>query len=449
MAKEISSFEELNLNKQLLSAIEELGFQKPSPIQKKAIPLIQAGHDLIGIAQTGTGKTAAFVLPILMKLKYAQGINPRVLILSPTKELVIQIYEHVEKMAVNTDLRGIAVYGGIGPKTQMEKIRAGMDIIVATPGRLMEIYAKEAVVFKDINTMILDEADRLMDMGFMPQLRNLLEIIPSKKRQNLLFSATFPERVEELAAEFLTFPMRVEVTPQSTPVESVSQKVYHVPNFKTKINVLESLFRDEEKFHRVMIFVNSKETANNVFSFIDRKITKKVRVIHSNKGQNTRINAIRDFEEGDVRFLVATDVSARGIDIKEVSHVINFEIPSKYEEYVHRIGRTGRANHLGEAIALINKAEELQVKDIERIISMKIPVEKIPSDVVIEATPREENIDIERVLDAFKRRMDPTFKGAFHEKKKKNQERPTSTKARDYSKKSLKKKGGYQKRKSR
>ncbi|MCP4520123.1 MAG: DEAD/DEAH box helicase [Cytophagales bacterium] len=429
MAQEIHSFEDLKLNRQLLSAIEDLGFDTPSPIQKQAIPLIQAGHDLIGIAQTGTGKTAAFTLPTLMKLKYAQGENPRGIILSPTKELVLQIKEHIIQMAANTDLRCVALYGGVGPKTQIEEIKKGVDILVCTPGRLMEIYAKGALVLKDVNTMILDEADRLMDMGFMPQLRNLLEIIPHKNRQNLLFSATFPEKVEELAGEFLDFPVRVEVTPESTPVETVNQKVYHVPNFRTKINLLEKLFEDEETFHRVMIFANTKEVANNIFSFIERKVTKDVRIIHSNKGQNARINAMKDFEGGDVRFLVATDVSARGIDIKEVSHVINFETPPKYEDYVHRIGRTGRAYHVGEAISFINKAEEYHFKEIQKVIKMNIPVSKLPEDLTVEPTPRQENIDMERVIDKFKRRADPNFKGAFHEKKRKPQNN-TSQKSR-------------------
>lgn len=448
MAKEITSFEDLELNKQLLSAIDELGFTRPSPIQQQAIPLIQAGHDLIGIAQTGTGKTAAFVLPTLMKLKYAQGESPRAIILSPTKELVLQIHDHVSQMSVNTDLRHLALYGGIGPKTQIEKIREGVDLIVATPGRLMEIYLKGELVLKNVHTMILDEADRLMDMGFMPQLRKLLEVIPHKKRQNLLFSATFPEKVEELAGEFLEFPMRIEVTPESTPVETVEQTLYHVPNFKTKINLLEYLFRDEEKFHRVMIFANSKETANNIFSFIERKITKNARVIHSNKGQNARINAMKDFETGDVRFLVATDVSARGIDIKEVSHVINFETPPRYEDYVHRIGRTGRAYHVGEAISFANKAEEYHIKEIEKVIKMTIPLQKLPSDLVIESTTRDENIDMERVIDTFKRRMDPNFKGAFHEKKKKF-ENPTSKNSRNFSPRNSRKKGGSSRRKKR
>ncbi len=448
MAKDITSFEDLKLNRQLLSAIDELGFTRPSPIQQEAIPLIQAGHDLIGIAQTGTGKTAAFVLPILMKLKYAQGEHPRGIILSPTKELVLQIHEHISQMAVNTDLRYLALYGGIGPKTQIEKIREGVDLIVATPGRLMEIYLKGELVLKHVNTMILDEADRLMDMGFMPQLRKLLEVIPHKKRQNLLFSATFPEKVEELAGEFLEFPMRIEVTPESTPVETVEQILYHVPNFKTKINLLEWLFSDEEYFHRVMIFANSKETANNIFSFIERKITKNVRVIHSNKGQNARINAMKDFEAGDVRFLVATDVSARGIDIKEVSHVINFETPPQYEDYVHRIGRTGRAYHVGEAISFANKAEEYHIKEIEKVIKMSIPVKELPQDLAIESTPRNENIEMERVIDKFKRKMDPNFKGAFHEKKKKF-DNSSSKKSRNFYSNSSRKKGGGSRRKRR
>src|SRR5690606_11449945 len=233
--------------KQLLSAVADLGFTEPTEIQKKCIGPIQGGQELIGIAQTGTGKTAAYLLPVLMKIKYAQGTEPRVLILAPTKELTLQIAEHTSALSKYTDLRILPLYGGIGPKTQIAEIQKGVDILVSTPGRFMELYLRGEIPVKQIKTLILDEADRIMDMGFMPQIRKILEVLPRKK-QNLLFSATFNEKVERLSAEFLEFPLKVEVTPQATPAKQVEQWRYDVPNLKTKINLLEHLLSDRETF---------------------------------------------------------------------------------------------------------------------------------------------------------------------------------------------------------
>ncbi len=406
----------LKLNKQLLTAVEEQGFGDPTTIQQKCLPLILGGQHVIGIAQTGTGKTAAYLLPILLKVKFRQGTEPRVLILVPTKELVVQVTTHAKKLAAHTDLRIVGIYGGIGPQQQIHDIEQGVDILVATPGRLMEIYLRQALPVKQIKTLVLDEADRMMDMGFMPQLRKIFEVIPVK-RQNLLFSATFPTKVERLADEFLEFPVRVEITPQSTPAKQVEQELYHVPNLRTKINFVEKLLRDNDTFSRVMIFARTKENADNVFRFIERKKLGPVRVVHSNKGQNSRINAMDEFRDGKLRVLVSTDVAARGIDVSEVSHVINFDVPIMYEDYVHRIGRTGRAAHEGKAITLATQAEEYHIAKIEEIIRVKIPVKTLPADVFIEETPFEERQAMAREIDHQRRREDPTFKGAFHEKK--------------------------------
>jgi ATP-dependent RNA helicase RhlE len=412
----ITSFEEFNLNKQLLNAVSDLGFAQPTEIQQKCIPIIQGGQEVIGIAQTGTGKTAAYLLPVLMKIKYAQGNDPRVLILAPTKELTLQISEHARLLTKYTDLRILAIYGGVGPKTQIESIHNGVDILVSTPGRFMELYLKGEVGVKGIKIMILDEADRVMDMGFMPQIRKILEILP-RKRQNLLFSATFNAKVEKLSAEFLEFPIKVEVTPQATPAKQVDQMQYHLPNLKTKINFLEYLFRDREQFNRVMIFTRSKEVANNIFQFLDRKGYGPVRVIHSNKGQNSRINAVNEFKEGIIRILVTTDVTARGIDVTKVSHVINFDVPVSYEDYVHRIGRTGRAFQEGTAITFVTKAELYHIEKIEKLIREKIPLKDLPEDLVIEKTPFQEEQKMRREIDEQRKKDDPTFKGAFHDKK--------------------------------
>jgi ATP-dependent RNA helicase RhlE len=412
----ITSFEEFNLNRQLLNAVQDLGFTHPTEIQRKSIPVILSGQEVIGIAQTGTGKTAAYLLPVLMKIKYAQGTEPRVVILAPTKELTIQLAEHATQLAKYTDLRILPIYGGVGLKAQLEKIKEGIDILIATPGRFMELYLKGELSTKQIKILILDEADKMMDMGFMPQLRKILEVIP-RKRQNLLFSATFRAKVDQLSAEFLEFPVKIEVTPPATTATQVEQELYHVPNLVTKIHFLEYLLQDKEVFNRVMVFTRTKENANNVFKFLERKGLGPVKVIHSNKGQNTRINAVNEFKEGKLRILVSTDVTSRGIDVVKVSHVINFDVPTLYEDYVHRIGRTGRAFQDGKAITFVNRAELYHIEKIEALIREKIPVKVLPEGVDVAKTPTEEKQAMDREIDVQKRREDPEFKGAFHEKK--------------------------------
>jgi ATP-dependent RNA helicase RhlE len=406
---------EFKLNKQLRDAIAEAGFETPTEIQRKCIPLIGGGQDVIGIAQTGTGKTAAYLLPILMKIKYAQGSEPRVLILGPTKELIVQLSVHAAALAAHTDIRIIPLYAGVGPNAQIATIRNGVDILIATPGRFMELYRRNEIPVKGLKTLVLDEADRMMDIGFMPQLRRIFEVIPSR-RQNLLFSATFSSHVQRLSEEFLEFPVTVEVTPQATPAQQVAQAVYRIPNVKTKINFLDHLLTGHPDYHRVLVFTRTKETADNVFKFLDRKKLGPVRVIHANKEQNSRINAMNEFKEGKLRVLVSTDVSARGIDVADVSHVINFDVPSHYEDYVHRIGRTGRASREGIAMTFATPAEEYHIARIEKLIRGKIPVEKLPSTIEIAETPFAEAQAIAREIDRQKRLLDPTFKGAFHER---------------------------------
>jgi ATP-dependent RNA helicase RhlE len=412
----VADWNEFKLNKQLLDAVADAGYNVPTEIQQKCIPLIAGGQQVIGIAQTGTGKTAAYMLPVLLKLRYAQGTDVRALILVPTKELVIQVAEQARVFAKHTDLRVVEIYGGVGPKTQIEKIQNGLDLLIATPGRFLELYQRNELLVKQIKTLVLDEADKMMDMGFMPQLRKIFEVIPPK-RQNLLFSATFPQKVERLAQEFLDFPVRVEVTPQATVAVEVEQVLYHIPNALTKINFLEHLLTKSDDLNRVMIFTRTKGVADNVSKFLDRKKLGPVRVVHSNKGQNSRINAVNEFKEGKLRILVSTDVASRGIDVTNVSHVINFDVPIVYEDYVHRTGRTGRAFQKGKAITLVTDAEKYHIDKIEKIIREKIPVKKLPKEIVIEPTPIEEAQAMAREIDRQKRYEDPEFKGAFHVKK--------------------------------
>lgn len=427
MPNTIDTFEDFKLNRQILNAIEEEGYSEPTEIQRKAIPLINAGHDVMGIAQTGTGKTAAFVLPILMKVKYHQENGPRAVILTPTRELAMQIRDHIAKFCTYLDIRYAAIYGGSGTKMQKESLEGGVDLLVATPGRFMDFYREGVFPTKYIKTLVLDEADKMMDMGFMPQLRRILEVIPVK-RQNLLFSATMPDKVMELAHEFLEFPERVEVTPDHTVAETVEHFLYEVPNLKTKINLLTHLlaqYQEEGLFEKAIIFTRTKSNADNVYKYILRKVTKEVKVIHGNKDQNSRINAITEFSSGDFNILVATDVVARGIDITGVTHVFNFDVPIIYEDYVHRIGRTGRAKNSGVAITMVNPAEKYHIRKIEKLIRQPVRKEEIPAGVKIAEASRDEMQQIAREIDDQKRKQNPDFKGAFHKKKvKKGAGRP-------------------------
>ncbi len=404
------------LNRQLLNAVADAGYTTPTPIQLKAIPFVLQNHDVLGIAQTGTGKTAAYALPLLMKVKYAQGQNPRALILAPTRELVMQIAEAIGQFAKYTDLRHLALYGGLGPKTQIERLKAGVDLLIATPGRFLDLYREGHIGAKEIRTLVLDEADKMMDMGFMPQIKSILEVIPTK-RQNLLFSATFPERVERLSYDFLEDPIKIEASPQTMSAAMVTQTLYEIANLRSKINLLEFLI-DDDVMERVIVFVRSRVVAENVYKFLARKVVgdSQIRVIHANKGQNTRINAMEAFKEGNVKILVATDVAARGIDVTGVSHVINFDVPIIYEDYVHRIGRTGRANRTGEAITFMTSAEAYHIGRIEKIIGQVIPRIPIPSQVELLPTPPDEAQAMLREIDEQRKREDPTFRGAFHEK---------------------------------
>jgi ATP-dependent RNA helicase RhlE len=411
------TWDDLKLSKQFVNALNEGGLTHPTLIQEKSIPLILGGQKVVGIAQTGTGKTAAYLLPVLYKFKFSQGTAPRGLILAPTKELVIQIANHARMLAKYTDLRVVELYGGVGPKQQLDILKAGSDLIIATPGRFLEIYQKSAIETKLIKTLVIDEADRMLDMNFVPQIRKIFEVLPPK-RQDLLFSATYSERVERLAKEFIDFPVKVEVTPQASVTNQVKQTAYKTANFKTKLNLLQHLLVGED-FNRVMIFSRTRQTVINLAKFLSRMEIGALREMHSNKGQNARINALKDFKEGEVRLLISTDVSARGIDINKVSHVINFDVPVLYEDYVHRIGRTGRAFNTGVAITFVTPSDEYHIAKIEELIKEKIKVQSMPEGVSIEETPYEESQKIKREIDRQKMREDPSYRGAFHERKKK------------------------------
>jgi ATP-dependent RNA helicase RhlE len=381
-----STFEDLKLTRQFLNAIDDLGYAVPTAIQQKAIPIIRSGQHVIGIAQTGTGKTAAYLLPIMQNLKYAQAELPRCVILVPTKELVLQVLEQVNLLGKYTNLRSVGLYGGVGRKKQANQAVSGVDIVVSTPMRLLEIYQEEGLDLKKVQVLVLDEADRMLDMGFRPQINAILDVLPRKK-QNMMFSATFSSIIEELSWNFMDFPVKIEITPEATPVETVDQKSYHVPNFQTKLNLLELLLKDSS-MSRVMIFVKSKSSANKIFEYLKQRIKGEIRLIHSNKAQNARINSFNDFKEGNVRLLISTDVMARGIDVTGVSH-----------------------------ITFVTKADLYHIAKIEKKIRMSIPVYPLAADLEITETPFEENQFMEREIDEQKKKEDPTYQGAFHEKK--------------------------------
>lgn len=414
------TFEDLKITRQFLNAIDDCGYKQPSPIQEKAIPRISAGQDVIGIAQTGTGKTAAFALPVLQKIKYAQDLPPRALVLVPTKELVIQVHEVFVTLSKYTDLRCIALYGGVGPKTQLEVLEKGVDIIVATPGRFLDLYLRGGIETKKLKTLVLDECDRMMDMGFMPQLRNILEVIPSK-RQNLLFSATFPERVEKLSEEFLLWPTKIEVSPQATPVATVKQRKSAVPNIRTKLHYVAHLLENEYADERALVFVRTKEQAEQISKYLERTISGGVRGLHSNKGQNTRLHSMSLFRDGTIRVLVSTDVASRGIDVPETKLVINCTVPRNSSDYVHRIGRTGRAFSEGIAHTLYDPSEKMYMEAVESHLPGNNVIEDcpLPESIPVEETPPWEAKQMAKDIDYQKRKADPNYKGAFHEKKKK------------------------------
>lgn len=414
------TFEELNLNKALISSLDDLGYVQPTPIQEKAFPVIMSGKDVIGIAQTGTGKTFAYLLPILRQLKYSDQKHPRVLIVVPTRELVLQIVKEIEKLSTYTSIRFLAVYGGTNINTQKQLVYNGVDIIVATPGRLVDLALTGLLRLKDIKQLVIDEVDQMLSLGFRQQLLSFLETLPGK-RQNLMFSATMNEEIEHVIAKYFYQPFKIEVTPHGTPLEKIVQSCYHVPNFNTKVNLLEYLLKNNSDLSKVLVFVGTKKLADNLFDQIKLRFPEDAAVIHSNLAQTARINALKQFHEGKKRILIATDIIARGLDISDVTHVINFDTPETPEDYIHRIGRTGRANKIGAAITFISEAEQEYQIEIERVMNKAIPYEPLPEDVIISKLLTDD--EIPKMVDKLKQKKgkDKHIPGpAFHEKKEKN-----------------------------
>lgn len=370
----MTNFADLGLNKSILRAVEESGYTQMTPIQEQAIPVILDGKDFVGIAQTGTGKTAAFSLPIIQKLLKAEGKrqskSTRTLILAPTRELAVQIGENVSTYGKYLHLRTTLVYGGVSEKPQIKALHAGVDVLVATPGRLLDLMNQGHVSLRDAEFLVLDEADRMLDMGFIRDIKKIIAALPNT-RQTVLFSATMPQSVQALTKNILRDPVRVDVAPASTTAEKVSQHVLMVPKNR-KRELLAHVLKDKE-LSRVLIFTRTKHGANKVAKQLEQ-LGISSGAIHGNKSQNARQKALNEFRSGKIRALVATDVAARGIDVDGVTHVINYELPNEPESYVHRIGRTARAGAAGVSLSFCDHEERAYLRDIEKIIRQEVPM---------------------------------------------------------------------------
>ncbi|MBT28544.1 MAG: ATP-dependent RNA helicase RhlE [Thalassobius sp.] len=367
------SFEKLGLSEALLKAISKKGYTSPSPIQEQAIPAILDGKDVLASAQTGTGKTAGFTLPLLQRLsdKANRKFRPvRALILTPTRELAAQVYTNVKEYSEFLDLRAAVIYGGVNQNPQVAAIRRGVDILVATPGRLLDLHNQNLVSLTHVRIFVLDEADRMLDMGFLRDIERIMKVMP-ERRQGLMFSATFSKPIKKLANGILNQPVQVEVTPENTTVEAISQKIYRVA--KTKKTGLIIKLISEGKWTQVLVFTRTKHGANRLCEKMGKNKIKAA-AIHGNKSQAARTKALAGFKDGSISVLVATDIAARGLDIPLLPHVINFELPNVAEDYVHRIGRTGRAGASGEAISLVSADETSYLKEIEKLIGIKFPI---------------------------------------------------------------------------
>jgi len=415
------TFEELNLNKPLLQAVADLGYTTPTTIQQNVFSVVMSGRDVCGIAQTGTGKTVAYLLPCLRQFQFTQDKQPQVLILVPTRELVVQVVETVNKLTTYMNVVTVGVYGGVNMKPQMAEVQKGADVLVATPGRLADLLLNGAVKTKSIRRMVIDEVDEMLNLGFRTQLKNILDLLPPK-RQNLLFSATITGDVEQLIQTYFNNPIRVEAAPVGTPLENIQQTAYLVPNFYTKVNLLTDLLRQEADMTRVMIFVATKALADQLLDQIDGDFPDQIGVIHSNKAQNQRFETVRRFKAGTYRILIATDIIARGLDVAEVSHVINFDVPAEPESYIHRIGRTGRADQTGIAITFITEKEKPQQAAIEQLMNYTIPMLPLPDDLAIsdELTDDEQPKVYMKIVEPKAPKREDVGP-AFHEKAAKNQ----------------------------
>ena len=415
---QMSTFEKFNLPKSVQKAIDELGFVTPTPIQEKSFSVIMSGRDMMGIAQTGTGKTFAYLLPLLKLYKFTPTNTPKIVILVPTRELVVQVVDEIEKLTKYMSVSTLGIFGGVNINTQKKAVYEGVDILVGTPGRMMDLALDAVVRFDETQKLVIDEFDEMLNLGFRTQLTALLAMMKTK-RQNILFSATMTDEVDAVLNDFFDFPEEVTLAASGTPLENITQVTYNVPNFNTKVNLLKHLLETNESMERVLVFVNNKKISDMLHTRIEEDFEGQFGVIHSNKSQNYRLSTMAEFQEGNLRGLITTDIMARGLDISNISHVINFELPEFPELYMHRIGRTGRADATGTAISFITPREEEFKVEVEVLMNQELAIAEFPEEVEISLKLIEPEKDKQPIKFLMKKQ---TLKGdgAFHEKDKKN-----------------------------
>ena len=415
------TFKDLNLKKQLLNALDDLQYTTPTTIQQKVFSVVMSGADVCGIAQTGTGKTLAYLLPLLNQWKFSKDKDPQILILVPTRELVTQVVETVKKLSTYLSLDVIGVYGGTNINTQRLELQNGCDVLVATPGRLFDLAVTGAFKVKGVKKLVIDEVDEMLNLGFRTQLVNIIDMLPPK-HQNLLFSATLIEEVEEMLNRFFDNPQKIEAAPAGTPVQNIVQTAYSVPNFYTKVNLLHLLLSTDESMTKVLVFVATKKLADELYEELEPQFAGTLGVIHSNKEQNHRFNTVKQFKEGTYKYIIATDIVARGIDIAEVTHVINVDLPPIPEHYIHRIGRTGRADKKGIAISFITEKERPLQEAVESLMNLAIIMLPLPENLEIATRLTEDEMPKVFMKEIQVKIPKKEERGpAFHEKSAKNQ----------------------------
>lgn len=408
------SFDDFNLNNPLRNALADAGLETPTLIQERAYAPIMSGRDIVGIAQTGTGKTIAYLLPVLRLWKFQKHRFPQIVILVPTRELVVQVVEEVEKLTTYLNVVVGGVYGGTNLSSQKPIVEDGLDVLVGTPGRVMDLALQGVLKFKATTRLIIDEVDEMMELGFRPQLIRIIDMMP-EKRQNLLFSATMTPEVEAIIEDTFNGPLFIEAAASGTPLENITQLGYEVPNFNTKINLLEELMKDKATFEKVLVFVPGKRLADVVFERLDAKFPEEVGVVHGNKSQNFRFRSLQDFKSGDNRVLIATDLVSRGLDITDVSHVINMDMPELPEDYIHRIGRTGRADKPGTAITFTAPYEQTFLASAQELMSRQLDMHPLPESVEVSDQLILEEMPQLRVHNV-RVKLDTIEANAFHEK---------------------------------
>ena len=414
------TFHDLNIKKPILTALDELEYTTPTTIQSAGFSVMMSGKDVIGLAQTGTGKTLAYLLPMLSLWKFSKEPHPQILIIVPTRELVVQVVREVEKLTPYMNVVVGGVYGGANINTQAAMVLQGLDVLVGTPGRIFDLTANGSLQLKHVKKVVIDEVDETLNLGFRPQLMRIFELLP-EKRQNLLFSATLSQEVETFLDNYFDNPVRVEAARAGTPLEKIRQEAIAVPNFTSKVNLLKHMLEESKEMTKVLVFVSSRVLAEKLFDELEPIFNIELGIIHSQKAQNFRFNTVNHFENGIYRVLIATDLIARGIDVTDVTHVFNFDIPDNVENYIHRIGRTGRQDKEGHAISFVSEKDREFFGQIEAFMNKKVAISEFPDEVEMS----ELVLEFEKPQVAMKNTLVKTpgkdeAGPAFHEKKAKN-----------------------------